>query len=385
MTGSPPVVWVLVAELSRTGVPVVLERSLRWLDPAARAGVHVIAGRGGPVGDGLRAAGVDVVELGPPVGRSLPGGVAAALDTVGAAGAGRWVRRGAGRLSLRSFPAPDVVLVHGAGGIPLMMLVPERVPVVVHLHELPTGLARSGDPALVRAVLQRATSVLAVAGPTAALAVDAGAAPDRVVLVPGVVEGVAPVDRVAARRRARAVLGLGDGTPVVGGAGRPGWRKGTGRLPALAHELQRRLDGTAVVWVGGRPAGAEADWVGAPDGIRWIDERPDPWSVLGAADVVVVPSREDPLPLVALEAGQHGIPVVGTATGGLPDLLADGRGAVVGTHDLAGLVAGLESFLRDPDRAASAGAGLRDHVAEHHDVDVVGPRWWGHVTGAAGR
>jgi glycosyltransferase involved in cell wall biosynthesis len=379
-----PVTWVLVGDLSRSGVPVVLERLLGALDPTERSGVRVVAGRGGPVAEDLRALGVPVVELGPARGRTGPGAVAAALRTAGAAGAARRVDRAHGHRAVRSLPVPDVVVVHGAGAVGLVDLAPSSVPLVVHLHELDTGLARSGDPAVVRAALARAAVVMAVAGPTADLARRAGAGPGRIHVVPGVVRPLPPGARAAARARARTELGRGD-VDLVGGAGVPSWRKGTGRLPAVAAELARRRPGAEVWWVGGRPTGAEADRVGVPDGVHWVDERPDPWDVLDAADVVVVPSREDPLPLVALEAGGRGVPVVATATGGLPDLLADGRGTVVGTHDLPALVDAVEAALADPVAAAARAEALQAHVAAHHDPAVVAPAWWSLVTGAAGR
>jgi hypothetical protein len=378
--GGPPVVRVLVADLSRSGVPVVLERYLAALDPERRTAVHVVAGRGGPVGDDLRRLGVTVVELAPPDGRTAVGTMAAGLAQLGARGPGGAVDRWAGRVAVRGLPTPDVVLLHGAGGILLRDLVPDGVPTVVHLHELATGLGRSGRPADVRDALRSARAVLAVAGPTAALAMDLGAAPGLLSIVPGVVDDRGPApDRAAARAR----LAVRDGETVVGGAGLPGWRKGTGRLPTISRELGRRLGPVEVVWVGGRPVGAQADRRGVDDGVRWEAERDHPWELLDGADVVVVPSREDPLPLVALEAGGRGVPVVATATGGLPALLGGGRGLVVGPYDLVGLVDALAARLADPAAGAQAADALRRHVAAEYSASVVVPYWWALLVEAA--
>jgi glycosyltransferase involved in cell wall biosynthesis len=350
--------------------------------------VEVVAARSGPLAGPLRELGVRVRTASPATGRSVPDAVAAALSQSGAGGASDAVRRGQLRVLRRGAPAPDVVVVQGAGGLPLLDLLtggdPRRLgaPLVVHLHELRTGLSRSASPDVVRRWLRASRTVLAVSAPVAELATAAGAPAARIRIVPGPTDPAPPRPREAARAAlARLDIAAADVRRWVGGAGTPGWRKGTDRIGALGCELARTAPDAAVAWVGGRPAGADAAWAEAPDPVRWVDARPDPWVLLAGVDVVVVPSREDPLPLVALEAGQHGLPVVGTPHGGLRDLLADGRGVLVDGHDLLELSRAVLGLLEDPDAAAAAAARLRDHVEAHHAADVVVPAWWEAVTG----
>ena len=174
----------------------------------------------------------------------------------------------------------------------------------------------------------------------------------------------------------------GPGAWVLG-AGRPGWRKGTDRLAAVAFELGRRGVAASLGWVGGTPAGADAVWVEARDPIRWFPEVEDPWAVLAAADCILVPSREDPLPLVALEAGDHGLPVVATPTGGLSSLLADGRGFLTQGQDLRSMCDQVSRVLSSPAEAQEAGERLRSHVRRHHRSAPVAQIWWDAVNDAA--
>jgi glycosyltransferase involved in cell wall biosynthesis len=83
--------------------------------------------------------------------------------------------------------------------------------------------------------------------------------------------------------------------------------------------------------------------------------------------------------------------VVAAATGGLPALLADGRGWCVDGDDLRALAAAtLEALGPEPAEHAERGAhdaagegdegdrraaALDAHVRRHHDVAVVGPAW----------
>jgi glycosyltransferase involved in cell wall biosynthesis len=294
------------------------------------------------------------------------------LEQVGVPG-GRTVRSISWRRRVRALPPPDVVLLHGAGAWGLLDAVPGDPPVVVHLHELDTGLDRSIPRAAQADLLRRAARVLAVSRPVADLATGRGARPSSVDLVPGVVE----VDEAPASVPATAESGAG--RPVMG-AGQVGWRKGTDRLAAIAYELERAGRPDHVGWVGGRPGGADASYRGAADPVRWWPSLADPWAVMADASVVVVPSREDPLPLVALEAGLRGRRVVAMATGGLPELLSEGRGWSIEGQDVVELTRRVLRLLDEPDDASGAGRALAQHVRSHHDARVVAPRWWELVT-----
>jgi len=80
-----------------------------------------------------------------------------------------------------------------------------------------------------------------------------------------------------------------------------------------------------------------------------------------AADVFVLPTVFDPLPLVLLEAMAQGVPVVTTASCGIPDVLRDGReGTVVPARDPDALATALVRLLHSPDAAlAMADAAAR--------------------------
>jgi glycosyltransferase involved in cell wall biosynthesis len=369
-----PTVWILMRDLSATGVPIVLERLLSE-SGAPRSAVHLVTRFGGPLLDRLGAQVASCTVLEPGVRRSAPAAASAAARVAGAASLGRSVELRWWHHLVRSLPSPDVVLVHGAGGWPLVGIVSPEVPVLLHLHELDLAFDRSIDPLEQRAALRRAVSVLAVSRPVADLAVRRGATPGVVEILPGVVD-------VAARRTAD--VDDDRAAQTVMGAGTPGWRKGTDRVIALAHHLSSTSPPASVGWVGGAPGGTDSLAVDASVPVHWHEPTDDPWSIMAGASVVVVPSREDPLPLVALEAGLHGRAVVATPTGGLPELLGTARGVVLSAHDVGELCDTTTALLADAPRRAALGAALHDVVVAEHDARVVAPRWSEAIRAAAG-
>jgi glycosyltransferase involved in cell wall biosynthesis len=91
--------------------------------------------------------------------------------------------------------------------------------------------------------------------------------------------------------------------------------------------------------------------------------RTDLDSLIGAADVVVLPSFTEGLPNVALEASAAGVPVVATAVGGTPEVVADGStGFLVPSGDPAALAANVWELLRDPALRTRMGTAGRERM-----------------------
>lgn len=117
------------------------------------------------------------------------------------------------------------------------------------------------------------------------------------------------------------------------------------------------------------------------DGVVWIDEflqRDDLCAILTSATTFVCPSIYEPLGIVNLEAMACGAAVVGTATGGIPEVVVDGvTGRLVpidqvqdgtGTPTdpdrfVADLAATLAEVVADPERARAYGAAGRERAA----------------------
>jgi glycosyltransferase involved in cell wall biosynthesis len=75
----------------------------------------------------------------------------------------------------------------------------------------------------------------------------------------------------------------------------------------------------------------------------------DPVSVLRTVDAVVLPSRDEGLPLAMLEAMRAGFPVIATSVGSVTEALEDGvTGLVIPPEDHVALVRSLRRFAASP-------------------------------------
>ena len=93
-----------------------------------------------------------------------------------------------------------------------------------------------------------------------------------------------------------------------------------------------------------------------------------------ASDVVVLPSVEDNLPNIAMEALACGRPCVGFGVGGLPDLIAHGgTGYLAQAQNPADFAEGILHCL-DKDRSASYGQQARAHAVAAYAPHVIARR-----------
>jgi len=175
----------------------------------------------------------------------------------------------------------------------------------------------------------------------------------------------------------RAAAALPPEVQVVLCAGAPDTPEILAEVRGLVDELRSRR--------AGGPDGADA-------GVVWIGEmlpRDELIAVLAASTVFVCPSVYEPLGIVNLEAMAVGLPVVGTATGGIPEVVDDGVTGVLvpieqaddGTGTpldpdryVADLAAALERVLADPVRAAEMGAAGRRRAEEQFAWDAIAER-----------
>jgi len=183
-----------------------------------------------------------------------------------------------------------------------------------------------------------------------------------------------PLD--ASRRQAlREDMGGADGRTLALFVGR------------LAHQknVDLLLDAMAMLPAGGRPrialAGngplrealeARARSLGLGDDVRFLGERRDAPELMQAADVLVLPSRDEGQSNVVLEAMAAGTAVLATRVGGNAALVEDGTsGVLFDCSDAAALRDALQRAADDPAWCRRLGDAARARVSDRYSLDTL--------------
>jgi glycosyltransferase involved in cell wall biosynthesis len=241
------------------------------------------------------------------------------------------------------------------------------IPHIWHVREIYARFGRAWP--FHRRLLGTAAALPCVSAATAAQ--FAGA--PRVRVMP---DGLAIAPRRAPRASARAALGLDPGVPVIAVLGRISDWKGQDVLVRALAEPALRQRGAIGVLAGEPWPGAEerlehvlalAEGLAVRGRLRLLGFRADVENVLGAADVIAVPSTApDPLPGAAVEAAAAGCAVVASDHGGLPEIIRDRQtGRLIAPGDAAALAVAAADLLDDPRErrrlgdAAAADVGVR--------------------------
>jgi glycosyltransferase involved in cell wall biosynthesis len=252
-------------------------------------------------------------------------------------------------------------------------------PVLTHVHELGYAMQRFNTTTSLRQTLDNTDHFLAV---SPAVAVDLqvqGVASERITITPNFITKLPAEADDAARREARAALGLSQTAAVVVGCGHIDWIKGTDFFVevagALAQLTQREL---IFAWIGGESDAGFARKVKhlvrrlkMNNVVRFVGPVRDPTSWFSASDLVTVTSREESFSLVALEVGALARPVVGfSGARGLEGLFAETPDLLVASFDPRAMALIVQQILQDPAIARHQGLRLRSKIAQEY---LAGP------------
>jgi glycosyltransferase involved in cell wall biosynthesis len=141
----------------------------------------------------------------------------------------------------------------------------------------------------------------------------------------------------------RTLLGVPPSTPVLLSVGAICRRKGQDQaVRAFAEVRKKHPDALlALVGAGELPRGLPMD------GVRLLGYRRDVPLLIPSASMVIVPSRQEPFSLAAVEAMACEVPVVAFSVGGLAEVISGGAGISVRPGDCSAMADALSGLLSD--------------------------------------
>lgn len=344
----------------KTGAPVVLLEIVRWYAEHTRRPVAVLLMSGGCLASSY-AEFADVYVFHDTMHESLDSDAFAAF-----------INRPFALAYVNSVASGDFCVVYDR------FLKAKNVPLVLHVHELSNVIRIFYDR--FRALQSRAVSFIAVSDKVRTCLIDEFGCDERDVFLSRAF--IRPVETaanniVALRENARRILGLNAYDFAVLGCGTIHWRKGPDLfLDAATKVIERGLIPNAkFVWVGDGPdieqyrcAARDPKLLGR---VQFVGFRDDASELMAAADVFYLSSREDPFPLVCLEAGQFAVPsLYFEGTTGISEFTGSDAGIGVPSFDTDKICSTLYLLARHPVTLMRLGEVARARVMAGYTAEI---------------
>lgn len=259
--------------------------------------------------------------------------------------------------ALQSFE-PDIVIAHNVSATLVTRLARPRTPILTIFHGVTTSDYRNAA----RVLNLASDRVVVVADSIGQRLQRAGLRAAKVTTIRNAVT----LPDLKSRSEARAELDLRDDARValcLARMERP-------KRHDLLLDAWRRLPGEQILLLAGdgsQRARLEQRVHPIRDRVRFLGNRSDVSTLLAAADVTVLISDSEGLPLAILESLAAGRPVVATDVGGVREVFESGCGRCVPPGDVDAITGALQEMLHDePARTKAATIGL-SVVRRFHD------------------
>ncbi|RXG96249.1 glycosyltransferase family 4 protein [Bradyrhizobium zhanjiangense] len=373
MTSKDGTVLFLEHEASRTGASIFLLRLLSWLRTDSNFDFRILAGRWGELLPEFRSVGmVDAFEPEPKL----------AYRFIRRLKSNNWQQSKHLHALREKLAQSDIRLIYAnsvASARMLDFLSFLQCPVICHVHELNGAIQTLGSQSI--HILEKyKPHYIAVSHAVAENLTRKHRIPANRVRV---IYGFVPVSEFSPREAnlqesIRREIGIPRETKIICGCGSIEHRKGTDIFVEVARTVIRRNEALPAhfVWIGGTPDGVETmrkrlTRLGLTDRVHFIGSKSNVAPYFEAADIFLLTSREDPFPLVMLEAALHKTPIVCfDQTGGAPEFLLNDSGFVVPKFDIEKMSDKVMELLASPHLCKQMGEAARQKVISCHELSL---------------
>ena len=180
--------------------------------------------------------------------------------------------------------------------------------------------------------------------------------------------------------RTKEDLGLEKNARIVFGCGTLDWRKGPDLFLETAQVIDRDFGiNCKFYWIGGNIEQVseyrmKVNKLNLENIIDFLGEKENPGEYFEYGDIFYLSSREDPYPLVCLEAAEHQLPIVCFENaGGIPDFVENDAGFVVPFEDTYEAAKKISYLIKNDEIRIKLGQSAREKLIKNNIDDIAVP------------
>ncbi|RVU01632.1 glycosyltransferase family 1 protein [Mucilaginibacter limnophilus] len=363
-------------DASRTGAPIVFKNFITWVAKNTEFDYTILLKN---TDSNRNALEIEFITIGPVIKWPSYRGKKTLIGKLGSKIRYKLLKDVPGGLKRQKFDLIYLNTVDSVDVLPIIRLY-QQCPVILHVHEGEYSIKAHYSHALSAQYTQYINKYIVVSESTRDNLIQNFDIPaEKIELVNAFV----PVKSLplAAILTQTGIQLRSNSEFVAGGSGTADWRKGIDLFIQIATIIKRSGQKVKFVWVGSveKHVQIQLDYELKRMGLTSADiiftgSVPNPHDYFNAFDVFVLTSREDPFPLVCLEAASLGKPVICFAdAGGMPEMVNKGGGIVVPYGDTQAMADAIVRLKNNSELLIHLGEEAKK-IVQQYDIDLQAPR-----------
>jgi len=259
-------------------------------------------------------------------------------------------------------------------------------PVISHIHELEWAIGYYDKPGAEKTLKYTHHYIACSEAVRQNLTQNHGIEPEKLTLIHEFVStlDVAPYLAREHREKVCKDLGIPPSSLLIGASGTIHWRKGPDLFIQLAKIVLGMDLGLPIhfLWIGGRTEGTyykqlchDIALSNLGSHVHFLGAKSNPLDYYAIYDVFTLMSREDPFPIVCLEASLMGKPILCfDRAGGAKELVEDDCGFVVPYLNVECMAQRVSEILGSRELRQRLGQRAREKVQKYYSIDALGPK-----------
>ena len=253
--------------------------------------------------------------------------------------------------------------------------------IITHIHELEFSLLMYSSLENRQKMFQNSAKIIACSNAVGENLIKKHQVPsNKVVTIHSFVENDSVLEKAknSSKEAIKQKYNLPLNTILVGACGNAEWRKGLDLFVMMAKKVSDISDKSVhFVWIGVKPEGDfyekvqyEIERLGNESKLHLIPPTPDAVEIVNALDIFTLTSREDPFPLVMLEAALCQKPIVGfDKTGGCSEFVEADAGFVVPYIDIETMATKISELIDNESLRISLGKKAQEKVLNIYNFE----------------